>query len=192
MQDPGPYAIRGAQGEAELTSILSLQAKNLASNLSQQAREEQGFVTLEHSLDLLSTMNIPWPHSVAMLGKELVGYALVMAPELISAIPTLGTLATRLENISVDGIQVASSRFYIMGQVCVAAGHRGQGLIARLYEHQAAQMAPNYDCSITEVNAANALSLRAHKRTGWRAIDSYEEQGQTWVILLLRLDPFRI
>lgn len=187
MKDQSQYIIRGAQGDRELGAILALQAENLGRNLTQTQRDQHGFVTLEHHLDLLRSMNIPWHHSIAMQGEDVVGYALVMAPELSRTLPELVTLVERLQDLTHEGVQLANSRFYIMGQVCVAAGHRGQGLIAQLYQHQREQMAPDFEYAVTDVNANNPRSLRAHERTGWKVIDRYEDDAQTWVMLLLPL-----
>ena len=41
----------------ELEQILDLQQRNLPKNISQEEREKEGFVTVEHDLDLLRAMN---------------------------------------------------------------------------------------------------------------------------------------
>ena len=69
---------REVAGEAELQQILDLQRRNLARNLSKREVAEQGFVTVEHTLDVLRRMHALVPSIVARDGGELAGYALVM------------------------------------------------------------------------------------------------------------------
>ena len=66
--------------EDDLLQILQLQQENLPKNISEQEAKEQGFVTLEHNLDLLAEMNTPYPHAIAKNGHKVVGYALMMLP----------------------------------------------------------------------------------------------------------------
>src|SRR5207253_2263925 len=61
---------RPVAGDRELEQILELQRANLARNLSPQDAAGQGFVTVEHSLDVLRRMHAIAPSIVAMEGEE--------------------------------------------------------------------------------------------------------------------------
>ena len=88
---------RPVADDGELEQILDLQRRNLARNLSEREMAESGFVTVEHTLDLLRRMHALVPGIVAKDGAELAGYALVMPVECRSFIPVLEPMFQRLE-----------------------------------------------------------------------------------------------
>ncbi len=87
------------ENERDLEQILDLQGANLARNLSADEIAAQGFVTVEHSLDLLKRMHTIAPSIVARDGKSLAGYALVMPLQCRSFIPILEPMFTRLASL---------------------------------------------------------------------------------------------
>jgi hypothetical protein len=80
---------RPVADEGELEQILDLQRRNLARNLSEREIAESGFVTVEHTLEVLRRMHAIVPSIVAKDGAELAGYALVMPAECRSFIRVL-------------------------------------------------------------------------------------------------------
>ena len=187
VTEPPEYVIRAARSAQDLEGILALQACNLPRALSEEERRREGFVTLEHDLDLLREMNAPWPHTVATLGERLAGYALVTLPRFRERIPELAPMFDRLAGIELDGRPILESSYFVMGQVCIAQGHRGKGLLPLLYEHQRRQMAAGFQHAVTEIDATNRRSLRAHLRTGYRVVDEYTHAGKAWVVMALAL-----
>jgi hypothetical protein len=114
---------RPVQSERELEQILDLQRENLARNLTREQVEAQGFVTVEHSLEVLKRMHAIAPSIVAKDGDALAGYAPVMPLECRSFVPILEPMFQRLESLG-----LFRERFYVMGQICVAGKWRGQGV----------------------------------------------------------------
>src|SRR5215831_4172011 len=112
---------REVQSDHELEQILELQRANLARNLSAEEIASQGFVTVEHSLEVLRRMHAIKPSIVAKEDDELAGYALVMPVECRSFIPILEPMFQRLGSIGIE-----KQRFYVMGQICVDKRWRGQ------------------------------------------------------------------
>lgn len=171
--------------EEELKQILELQQLNLRSSLSPEEIADQGFVTLQHNLPLLRSMNDPYPHIIARHNDMVIGYALVMLPKFKTELPLLEALFDHLQNLNFNGNPLLESRFFIMGQVCVAKAHRGKGVLQGLYREMRKQLAPHFECTITEVGQHNPRSMRAHLKTGFRNIRSYRNQkGEDWSILL--------
>jgi len=173
MVDAGP-----ARNERELQQILELQQANLARNLSPEQISEQGFVTVEHTLDLLRRMHALAPSIVAREGESLAGYALVMPVECRSFIPMLEPMFARLEQLG-----MMRQRFYVMGQICVAAPWRGQGVFDLLYRAHRKYLRAVYDFSVTEVATRNTRSMRAHQRVGFEIIDRYRDATDEWALL---------
>lgn len=50
----------------ELSEILKLQAENLQNNLTEEIKKEQGFVTVQHDMNILKTMHNVHPHIIAV------------------------------------------------------------------------------------------------------------------------------
>ena len=59
----------------ELLQILSLQRMNLKSSISAEEMNQEGFVTVEHDLDLLKRMNNACPHIIAKEDEKIVAYS---------------------------------------------------------------------------------------------------------------------
>jgi len=159
----------------DLEQILDLQQRNLSRSLDSRTAAEQGFVTVEHSLDLLRRMHELEPSIVARSGASLAGYALVMPVACRSFIPVLGPMFQRLEGLK--------RRFYVMGQICVDQTWRGRGVFDALYRAHRDHLRTRYDLVVTEVSVRNTRSLRAHERVGFRELQRYRDSTDDWVIV---------
>jgi len=169
---------REVQNDHELEQILELQRANLARNLRAEDVASQGFVTVEHSLEVLRRMHAIRPSIVAKEGEELAGYALVMPVECRSFIPILEPMFERL-----DSLGIGRQRFYVMGQICVDKRWRGRGVFDLLYFAHRRHLRGEYDCVVTEVAMRNTRSLRAHERIGFQVIDRYRDETDDWALL---------
>lgn len=178
-----------ARTDADLLGILQLQQANLKANLTSEQRQQQGFVTLRHDLPLLRQMNHPHPHVIAKSGEQVVAYALVMMPDMAEYIPELTQMFERIGRCSYKGKPLTTDRFAVMGQVCVAQAFRSTGLFAQLYDRLAESLNTHVDCLITDIAAHNTRSIRAHEKVGFYTLDTYQEDGTTWHIVLLDVGP---
>jgi len=174
----GNIEAREVQSDDELEQILELQGANLARNLSAQDIGSQGFVTVEHSLEVLRRMHAMRPSIVAKEGDELAGYALVMPVECRSFLPILEPMFERL-----DSLGIGRQRFYVMGQICVAMRWRSRGVFDLLYSAHRRYLAGAYDFVVTEVAMRNTRSMRAHERVGFEIIDRYQDATDEWALL---------
>jgi L-amino acid N-acyltransferase YncA len=166
------------QSEAELAGILELQRANLARSLAPAEIASQGFVTVEHTLELLQRMHRLAPSMVARDGPALAGYALVMPIECRSFIPVLQPMFARL-----DALGFGRRRYYVMGQICVARGWRGRGVFDLLYQAHREHLAPAFDSCVTEVATRNTRSMRAHERVGFTVVERYRDATDEWALL---------
>jgi predicted GNAT superfamily acetyltransferase len=169
---------RQVQDERELEEILTLQRQNLARNLTLEQVASQGFVTVEHTLEVLRQMHAIAPSIVARDSGTLAGYALVMPAECRSFIPILEPMFQRLEALG-----LYRERFYVMGQICVAAGWRGRGVFDLLYRAHRHHLRDSFHSTVTEVATRNARSMRAHARVGFTVIDRYRDATDEWALL---------
>ncbi|WP_077920784.1 GNAT family N-acetyltransferase [Spirosoma sp. 209] len=175
-----------AQTDDDLRGILALQQKNLVRHLPADVQANQGFVTLQYSLDQMQQMHAVAPSVVAKDGDQIVGYAITSAPETRAFIPELGSLFDQIDSLTYEGQLLSQYPYYVMGQVCVADTHRGQGIFDRLYEHHRAMYSHRYRMLITDISIRNTRSFRAHERVGFRPVHQFYEPGagETWIVVV--------
>ena len=168
---------------AVLDEILALQRENLPARLSAEQTREQGFVTIEHSPDILRKMHAVLPSVVAWKEGHMVGYALSMARECRGLIPALAPMFEVLDALVVDGRPLARVPYYVMGQVCVAKAQRGRGVLQALYSAHRDAYASRFEELVTEISVRNVRSLSAHARVGFRDIHRYQDAVDSWVVV---------
>lgn len=171
--------------ETEIQQILDLQAKNHGSAIDAATAADQGFVTVRHDLDVLRRMNRVYPSVIAKAGERLAGYCLVMPRDFAAEIPILAPMFDMLEGLSWRGKPLNDSRWFVMGQVCVAEGFRGQGVFDGLYNKLRDVCRRDFDLVVTEIAERNGRSMRAHERVGFETMHVYREDltGETWRVV---------
>jgi hypothetical protein len=163
----------------ELEQIRTLQLQNSSQNITSEEKLQEGFVTVQHTVALLEQMNTACAHIIAKDGEKVVGFALVMLSSFRNEIEVLIPMFERI-----DSLVSAGKSYVIMGQVCVDKNYRKQGIFRGLYDFYKTQLQQEFDFLITEVAAINLRSMSAHENIGFKTIDSYEEDGINWNIML--------
>ncbi len=171
---------RQAQTLEDLQEILLLQQKNLPKNLSKDECEREGFVTIEHSLQLLTAMQEAHPHTIAEDDGKLIGYALSMHPTFGHSIPLLKPMFIKIEAQKKHGVH-----YLVMGQICIAQTHRRKGVFRGLYSAMKTFLTPECSTIITEVDIKNHRSMAAHKAVGFEEFCRYRADGRTWSLIEL-------
>lgn len=173
-----------SQTTADLEGIIALQQKNLARNLDAQEIQEQGFVTVVHSLADLEQMNTIEQNTIAKDGDQVVGYLIAMTAASRNAIPILKPMFELFDNLEYNGKRVSEYNYMVVGQVCIDKAVRGQGVLDACYEHYKNNFRNRYDFAITEIALSNQRSLNAHKRIGFTELHRYTApDGEAWSIV---------
>ena len=168
----------------ELQQVIALQGQNHAAALAEETKASQGFVWAKHSVSVLQRMNHMGPSVIAKDDDRVVGYCLMMPRAFEAEVPALVPMFQMLDDLEWRGQALRhSSRWFVMGQVCVAATHRGTGVFQGMYQHLRNTYRDRYDFLVTEVAAANARSMRAHTRLGFQVLGRHVD-AQAWNILL--------
>ena len=162
----------------ELEQILSIQKRNLRTGLTEETRANEGFLTVSHSMDILSRMNETCPHILAKSGSQVAGYALCMHPNHSNDIPVLKPMFKKIDKLLDKGI-----KYMAMGQICIDKTFRRKGVFAGLYKFMGDQLREEYDVIITEVDSANVRSLGAHYKVGFKDLLAYQSAGHTWHLI---------
>ena len=138
---------------------------------------------VEHTLPLLRRMAAQSPQAIALADGKVVGYCLSLPVSLKAEVPSLRPMFEQFEYCLYRGKPLASYRYLVGGQVCVDREHRGKRLLSQLYRHIRDTVGPAYDVCVTEIATRNAVSVRAHERTGFEAISTYRDRLEEWVIV---------
>lgn len=171
--------------EKELTKILQLQEKYLVSNITDSGElKSQGFLTVQHTHELLQQMHSLAPSIIIKDGDEVVAYALVMLRECRKLVPALIPMFDSFDHLQWQGKSLSQYSFYIMGQICVAKEYRGQGLFDMLYHKHREVYQLQFGFIVTEVATRNTRSMRAHERVGFTTIHTYQDELDHWAVVL--------
>lgn len=166
------------ESDRDLEGILALQRAS-------RAPTQDGFVTVEHTLDILRAMHALAPSVVAREPQgAVVGYAIVMPKEARALLPILEPMFAIIERLSPGALSATpDARWYVMGQIAVAQSHRGTGVFDALYAEHRARYRRRFDVVVTEVATRNVRSLRAHLRVGFRTVLTYRDATDEWALV---------
>lgn len=173
-----------AETEADLQGILDLQKENLLQNISETEKNEQGFVRVQHNLELLESLNSIEPHIIAKDGDYVAAYFLAMTKMSRNDVPMLVPMFEQFDELYYQGKKVSEYNYMAVGQVCVSKNYRGQGLFFNCYEAYRKAFEQNYNFAITEISISNARSLKAHQKVGFEVIHTFKDEYETWAIVV--------
>ena len=171
------------ENKNELLEILRLQEKNHYSNLSEDIKTKNGFVTVRHTIKTLEIMNSLAKQIVAVHKNKIIGYALVMTKEAKEVVPILKPMFLSFEHILYKGKILSDYKYYVMGQICIDEAYRGQGIFGKLYLKHKEVYNSSFDLCLTEVSTSNARSMRAHEKVGFKNLKTYKDGKNEWNIL---------
>ncbi|MBD3890402.1 GNAT family N-acetyltransferase [Olleya marilimosa] len=174
-----------AKTNEELQEILELQKQNLRHLITEEQKQKEGFVTLQHDFEILKKMNDACAHCIAKQDQKVVGYALSMLQEFKNQIPLLVPMFEEIDEVIKN--QNLSSNYIAMGQICVDKNVRGQGAFRGLYKFMAEELKHDFDTIITEVDTKNIRSSQAHQAVGFKVIKNYTSNDQLWEVISLEI-----
>lgn len=169
----------------ELEGILKLQKENLAQGLTVDEIQSQGFVTVNHTYDVLKKMNDLEKHVIAKDDEAVIGYCLAMTKQSRFDIPVLVPMFDVFDQIVYKEKIISTVHYIVVGQVCVGKAYRGRGIFDSCYAAYKEFYSSKYDLAITEIASSNTRSLQAHKRVGFQEIHSYIDPTNTeWIVVI--------
>ncbi|MDI9356145.1 MAG: GNAT family N-acetyltransferase [Chitinophagaceae bacterium] len=170
--------------EEEIHSVLQLQSQNLKKNVDAQTIKTEGFVTVEHSFDILKAMMNSAHQIIAKDDNEVIGYALVMLPLFENFIPVLKPMFQIINTLSYKDKPVNTYKYYAIGQICVDKNYRGTGVFENMYKKHKEMYNALFDFCITEISLKNIRSLKAHEKIGFQTIHRFTDATDDWNIVL--------
>ena len=88
-----------------------------------------------------------------------------------------------LADLKYEGSPLTNYGFYLMGQVCIRRDYRGKGVFEMLYREHKQTYSSQYDLLVTEISTSNHRSLKAHQKTGFKNIHTYEDAMDEWTVV---------
>ncbi len=174
-----------SESDRDLAGILELQRANLPVNLSGDEIQQQGFVTVQHSMADLLQMHQYEKNIIAKDGDKIAGYLLGMTENSKADIPLLVPMFEVFDTIIFNGKPVSEYNYIVVGQVCIGKAYRGQGILDKCYTAYREHFISGYDFAITEIDTNNQRSINAHQRIGFKEAHRYTDPNQTeWSIVI--------
>lgn len=173
-----------SRNHTDLQQILDLQQSNLIAKLDAPEWKDQGFVTVQHDMNVLEKMQDAAPHVVIKDNDRIVAYALTMTRDCRDAVPALISMFNNFEGIEWKGRPLNDYSFYVMGQICIDKAYRGQGLFDKLYQKHKEIYSPGFDLLVTEIATRNTRSMRAHERVGFKTVNIYRDELDEWAVVV--------
>lgn len=184
MKTENKFKIRKAK-ESDIKQIKKLQEENHYSNVSDEEKKKEGFVSVRTDVKLLGGINIELGIIVAVKGVIVVGYAIPLSLKHCEEIPLLEPFITRILELIYKNEKLSKYKIIIYGQICVKKGYRGGGIAEAMNVKLSNMLRKNFDLAVTEISDQNPRSLHfTTKKLGFEVIDEYSAEGRSWYVLV--------
>ncbi|MFZ2149932.1 MAG: GNAT family N-acetyltransferase [Minisyncoccia bacterium] len=177
----------GLATEKDIIEIIRLQQENLAPNVSGKEKQEQGFVSVETSEQLLKEIIKQEGIVVARLEGKVVGYLIPMSVEhTVQQVSMLDPFIEKLQTLTFDDKPLKDYKYCILTQVCVDKKYRGRGILEKLYGELKTKLSDKYELGVSEISSNNPRSLHVHlNKIGLKVAEQYSAEGKDWHIVIL-------
>ena len=173
------------KSDDEIFQVIELQKNNLPQNLTAEQIASQGFVTVVHSFETLKKMNDTEASIIAKDGDNVIGYLLAMTNESRNEFPVLIPMFNVFDEVVYYNKRISAYHYLVVGQVCIADGYRGRGILDDCYIAYKNHFINKYDFAITEIHKNNQRSFKAHLRVGFELVHSYKDaNSDEWDIVI--------
>lgn len=146
-----------------IEGILQLQAANLLAKMPVE-KQGDGFVTTAITAAQYQELIDKEYLFVATDGDAVVGYVVCADWVFLSQWPIFAYMVTLFDSFTFAGETMSVQNSYQYGPICVAASHRGQGVLQGLYDYARRAMAGRFPYGLTFINQRNPRSFAAHTK----------------------------
>ncbi|MGB3466405.1 MAG: GNAT family acetyltransferase, partial [Cyclobacteriaceae bacterium] len=148
---------------ADIDSVLTLQAKHLASNLTEEEKR-QGFVTTPFTETQLLEIIAQRGLFIAKDDHQLFSYLFAGNWRYFSQWKIFTYMISRFPQLSFKGLEITTENSFQYGPVCIDHAYRSKGHFNQLFEKMRLEFVKTYPISITFINQVNEISTAAHTR----------------------------
>ena len=181
---PNKIEVQVSNSENDLIGIKALISENHLSNLSISEQNQEGFVTINYSLENLKILHKIIPAIIAVENGHVIGYALAATKKSIGINPMLDDLIRFTDSIDYNSNCLADVPYIIVGQLCVAKTNRRQKVAQKIYQVFREVYEKKFVYCITSIDQNNQGSINAHLLCGFKVIrtTTYKEKNYSLVI----------
>jgi len=168
--------------QKDIPGILSLQARNLYGNLTEEERKN-GFVTTPFTVAQLEAIIDLNGLFVATTNQdEIIAYVFAGDWEYFSQWDIFQLMVSRFPQLSFQGQEITIQNSFQYGPVCIDLNYRGRGVLQSIFEEMRLVFVEQFPISITFINQVNMISTAAHtKKLGWEIIDQFEFNNNQYI-----------
>jgi hypothetical protein len=160
--------------ETDIDGILSLQSRNLYTNLA-ATELAGGFVMTPFTPDLIQLLLAQNGVSIAESEGKIVGYLIASTWEFFSQWDIFKLMISRLPELRFQGREIEVDRSFQYGSICIDRTLRGSNILPQLFATMQSSFAPQFPIGLTFINKLNQRSLAAHTRKlNLEIIDEFE------------------
>lgn len=158
----------------DIQGILALQSKNLVSELSEEQKATNGFVTTPFTPDLLQEIIFIGGAYVTVIEDQVVAYLFGGSWPYYEKWPIFPYMTARFPGLKFKDWVITTENSFQYGPVCIDVNHRGKKIIRHLFETMRKDFIRTYPLAVTFINQANQVSTKAHLKIGWVIVDEFE------------------
>ena len=168
----------------DINGILSLQERNLYSNLN-EAERKNGFVTTPFTVSQIEEIIKQNGIFIAENEKDgIIAYAFAGSWEYFKQWEIFNFMVSRFPKLSFNGNKITTENSFQYGPVCIDKKYRGNGLLNLIFEEMRIEFYKKYPISVTFINKVNVISEVAHtKKLGWKILGEFEFNNNTYIEL---------
>ena len=172
----------------DVEALLSLQNKYHVSKLTEEEKQQKGFVTMWVTPEQFTFMAERGNVFVAIADdNSLAAYALTSDWQYYENWAITVRMAEFLPNFQYEGVQLTKENSFHYGPVCIDEAYRGKDILTQFFVAIREVYKGQYDYIITLINYINERSLRAHaKKTPLSIVGDFEFNNNNYAALACR------
>lgn len=177
--------------EADYPAIAKLHHDNLWQHLPPDQRQD-GFLSIEWTVEQIASANkdlavvVAVDEAVDQKGNEgaIAGYLGGTTVPYNLRFPLLRKMINLYPETPFQGRPLSEYQSFLYGPVCVAAPHRGTGVLNGMYRELLVQAAKQYEVGVAFVARTNGRSFRAHThKLGMTHLRDFDFKGTPCTML---------
>lgn len=164
----------------DIPGLLSLQKQNLISELTDEQKASNGFVTTPFTIAQLEEIIELGGAYVTAIEDQIVAYLLGGSWPYYEQWPIFPYMTARFPKWKTEGLGITIENSFQYGPVCIDSRYRGQKIINQLFETMRQDFIKRYPLAGTFINQANPRSTKAHLKLGWQITDEFDYNGNSY------------
>jgi hypothetical protein len=166
--------------ESHISGVISLQEKNLVTNLTEE-QKVNGFVTTPFSKNQLVDLIQQKGLFVVQDGNDISGYAAAAGWSYFEGRPMFDYMIRLFQELNNSKYIITKENSFQYGPVCIDINRRGTDTFQQLFSFMKNEMGIKYEIGTTFINKVNQRSYRAHtEKAELEVINEFSFNGNNY------------